>query len=64
MTQLSLAAIRVDRGMTQQDVADRLGVSKNLVVGWESGNQPVKEVYIYALAYLYKIEIDNMRIPS
>lgn len=64
MTQLSLAAIRVDRGMTQQDVADRLGVSKNLVVNWESGDKPIKDVYIYALAYLYKTDIDNMRIPS
>lgn len=64
MTQLSLAAIRVDRGMTQQDVADRLGVSKNLVVNWESGKGPIKDVYIYALAYLYETDIDNMRIPS
>jgi len=64
MTQLSLAAIRVDRGMTQQDVADRLGVSKNLIVNWERGDEPIKEVYVYALAYLYKIDIDHMRIPS
>lgn len=64
MNQLSLAAIRVDRGMTQQDVSDRLGVSKNLVIEWERGDKPIKDVYIYALAYLYEVDIDHMRIPS
>jgi len=64
MTQLSLAALRVNKGMTQQDVSDRLGVSKSTVVGWENSEGPIRDVYIYALAKLYDVEIDNIRVPS
>lgn len=64
MTQLSLAALRVNKNMTQQDVADRLGVSKSTVVQWENSQSPIRDVYIYALAKLYNVEIDNIRIPS
>lgn len=64
MSQLSLAALRVNKGMTQQDVADRLGLSKSTVVSLENSEKPIRDVYIYAFAKLYDVEIDNMRIPS
>ena len=32
-----LAALRKDAGMTQQEVADRLGVSNKTISKWESG---------------------------
>lgn len=61
-TQYSLAALRVNIDMTQQDVADRLGVSRQTVMNWENG-KGVKELAIYALAKLYNVEIDDIRIP-
>lgn len=61
--QLSLAALRVNAGMTQQDVADRLGVSRSTVIKWENGEE-VKGIVIYALAKLYGVEIDNIRVPA
>ena len=33
--QISLAAARVNAGMTQEDVAKRMHVSKNTVINWE-----------------------------
>lgn len=62
--QMSLKALRVNAGLTQQDVADRLGISRSLVIELENGKQKDKDVYYYALAYLYKTDIDKMRIPS
>jgi len=61
---MSLKALRVNAGLTQQDVADRLGISRSLVIELENGEQKDKDVYYYALAYLYETDIDNMRIPS
>jgi len=61
--QLSLSALRVNKGMTQQDVADRLGVSRQTVAKWENG-ESVSELVIYALAYLYGVEIDVIRVPA
>ncbi|WP_242637884.1 helix-turn-helix transcriptional regulator [Neobacillus sp. MM2021_6] len=60
---MSLEALRVNKGMTQQDVADRLGVSRNTVIKWESGEVKPKELVIYALAKLYEVDLDMMRVP-
>lgn len=61
---MSLKALRVNAGLTQQDVADRLGVSRTTVIDWENNEKRPKELAVYALAYLYDTDIDNMRIPS
>lgn len=61
---LSLEALRVNAGMTQQDVADKLGVSRQTVIKWEGGFVEPKELVIYALAKLYNVEIDNIRVPA
>lgn len=61
--QLSLSALRVNKGMTQQDVADKLGVSRQTVAKWEKGEH-VSELVIYALAKLYGVEVDNIRVPA
>ncbi|MEK4181757.1 helix-turn-helix transcriptional regulator [Aeribacillus sp. FSL K6-1121] len=62
--ELSLKALRVNAGMTQQDVADKLGVKRQTVAKWENGEVKPKELVIYALAYLYKVDIDNIRVPT
>ena len=36
-----LAKARIDRGLTQQQVADRLGVTKTCVHYWESGKRTI-----------------------
>ncbi|MEQ6855270.1 helix-turn-helix transcriptional regulator [Lysinibacillus capsici] len=63
MKRLSLAALRVNRNMTQQDVADRLGVSRQTVAQWEN-NSNAKELVIYALAKLYEVELDEIKITA
>lgn len=60
----SIEALRVNAGMTQSDVADRLGVSRHTVMKWERGDLEPKELVIYALAKLFEVEIDSIRIPS
>jgi len=61
--QLSLAALRVNKNMTQQDAADILGISREQVGKVESGKD-VKPVYIYAFAQLYGVETDIVRIEG
>lgn len=61
--QLSIEALRVNVGMTQQDVADRLGVSRQTVMKWEKGEVEPKELVLYALAKLFNVELDDIRVP-
>ena len=55
-----LAALRKGAGMTQQEVADRLGVSNKTVSKWESGGGFPDIAILPALAELYGVTADDI----
>lgn len=61
--QISLAAARVNAGMTQAEVAHLMHVSKNTVVAWEKGISEPKTSQGRELSKLYKIPLDNIFLP-
>lgn len=61
---ISLAAARVNANLTQQEVAERMKVSKNTVIKWEKGKSALKVSELYSLSQLYKIPIENIFLPK
>ena len=61
--QITLAAARVNAGMTQEDVAVRMHVSKNTVINWEKGKVSPAFATLQALSAFYRIPIDNIFLP-
>lgn len=59
--QISLAAARVNAGMTQEDVSRALKVSKNTIVSWEKGATEPTISRVRELSELYNIPLDNYR---
>ena len=55
-----LAALRKSAGMTQQEAADRLGVSNKTVSKWESGGGFPDIAILPALAELYGVTADDI----
>ena len=55
-----LAALRKDAGMTQQEAADRLGVSNKTISKWESGGGFPDIAILPALAELYGVTSDDI----
>lgn len=55
-----LAALRKSRGLTQQEVADRLGVSDKTVSKWECGNGLPDITGIPAIAELFEVTADEI----
>lgn len=55
-----LAALRKGAGMTQQEVADRLGVSNKTISKWESGGGFPDIAILPALAELYGVTADDI----
>ena len=53
---------RIISDMQQQEVADKLGVTAKTVGQWEKKDATPSNVVIYALAKLYKIEIDQIKV--
>ena len=61
---LTLAAARVNAGMTQQEVAQALGVNRALIMKIENGKRPVKQIELLALANLYGIPADLICVQN
>ena len=61
--QISLAAARVNAGLTQEDVAKRIRVSKQTIVNWEKGKIVPGIPQIETLSRIYGIPQDNIFLP-
>lgn len=57
---ISLAAARVNAGMTQEEVAKKMRVSKNTVVNWEKQKTEPSIKQGRLLAELYDMPMENI----
>lgn len=62
--QISLKAARVNAGLTQEDVAKELHKGKQTVLNWETGKTTIDAANFAALCRLYKIDADNIILPT
>ena len=60
---ISLEAARVNAKLTQEQAANKLGVSKNTVINWEKGRVAPRISEMDRLSNLYKIPIDYIFLP-
>ena len=61
--QISLAAARVNAGMTQEEIAKIMKVSKQTIINWEKGRTIPGIPEMEMLARLYKIPQNNIFLP-
>lgn len=61
--QISLAAARVNAGMTQSEVAQIMHVSNKTVGNWETGKVVPGIPEVEMLAKIYNISQDNIFLP-
>lgn len=61
---VSLAAARVNAKMTQQQLADELGVDKGTVFNWENGKGVPNSIHLRKISELSKIPMDYIYVPS
>lgn len=61
--QISLAAARVNAGLTQGDVAEKMHVSRQTIVNWEKGKVVPGIPEMQMLSNIYKIPQDNIFLP-
>ena len=61
---ISLAAARVNAGLSQAEVAKTLKVSNKTIVNWENGKAIPSFASLNTLAQIYKIPIDCILLPS
>lgn len=61
--QISLAAARVNAGLTQEEVAKKMGVTKQTIINLEKGRTKPGIPELSFLANLYGIPINNIFLP-
>ncbi len=60
---ISMAAARVNAGLTQKQLASVCGVSESTVIKWESGEAVPRINMLPVLEEAYGIPIDYVRFP-
>ena len=56
--QISLAAARVNSKLKQEEVAEKMGVSKRTVINWEKGKVHPSAATVNMLSRIYNIPVD------
>lgn len=61
---ISLVAARVNAGLTQDEVAKKLKVSKKTVINWEKGIVKPSFAVLDTLSRLYDMPLDYIFLPN
>lgn len=61
---LTMKAIRINANMTQQELADAMGVSRAAVIAWETGRRNISTVCLMAFCYVMNVTISDISLPG
>ena len=61
---LTMKAIRINANLTQQELADAMGVSRSSVIAWETGKTKISTVCLMAFCYVTNVTISDISLPG
>lgn len=64
MAKITLKAARINAGLTQDGLAEKLGVSRKMIVDWELGKTEMRPAYLLAICYITGFSEDDIILPS
>lgn len=63
MAKISLQAARISAGFTQEELAQKMEVSRKTLAGWESGKTDMKLAYLVLFCELTGFNRDEIFLP-
>ena len=63
MAKITLAAARVNAGLTQEQLANEMDVSRQTVIDWENGKREMKTAYLYLFCRITGFTEDDILLP-
>ncbi len=64
MPKITLKAARVNVGMTQDEVAEKMHKTKQTIINWENGFTMIKYKDLLALSELYDMPLEFLEVPE
>lgn len=64
MAKMTMEAARVNKHLTQQELADKMGVSRITVQNWESGKSKIKPAYLFLFCNITELSEDDILLPE
>ena len=64
MAKIPFKAARVAAGLTQQDLADKMGISRATVNEWETGKRVIRTPYLYLFCQITGFSEADIILPE
>ena len=64
MGKITIKAARVNAGLTQVQLADKLGKNPSTIINWENGNTKISLVDFKNLCSVLKVNEDSIILPT
>ena len=64
MVKITLEAARVNTGLTQEQLAEKMGVSRQSVIDWENGKREMRTPYLDLFCQLTGFSEDDILLPK
>lgn len=64
MAKIPLNAARVAANLTQEQLAEKIGVSRQTVIDWESGKREMRTAYFYLFCQITGFSEDDILLPK
>lgn len=64
MAKIPINAARVAVGLTQEQLAEKMEVSRQTVIDWESGKREMKTAYFYLFCRITGFSEDDILLPQ
>ena len=63
MAKVTLAGARVSAGLTQKELAEKMGVSRDSVIKWESGKTEIRTPNLILFCQMKGFDKDDILLP-
>lgn len=64
MAKLTIKAARVNKNLTQDELAEKMEVSRSTVVAWENGTREMKTAYVHLFCLIVGLTEDDILLPK
>lgn len=64
MAKITIKAARVNSELTQEELAKKMGVTKQTVINWESGKREMRPAYLFMFCHITGFSEDDILLPK